>query len=160
VNDTNLNGPVPSATLFAQQAAKAGVKVSVQQVSAATYYTAAGGFLKRPIGLDYGAPFQSLTEVYRTFFTSSAPFNETYWGYQKNGAATEKLLNEAIAALDPAKARELWHEVQVQQYNEGGVLGWANADDLAALASNVRGVGVGLEGYLNYFRLAGGWLAH
>ena len=154
-----LPGFNPSATLFAQQAAKAGVKVKVQQVSPNTYYTPAGGFLKRPIGLDLGAPFQSLTEVYRTFFTSSAPFNETFWGKQKDGAVAAKLIDDAIAATDATKAAQLWGEVQRQQYDEGGVLGWANADDLVAVGPGVRGVTVALEGYMNYFRLADGWIA-
>jgi peptide/nickel transport system substrate-binding protein len=154
-----LPGFNPSATLFAQQAAKAGVKVKVQQVSPNTYYTPAGGFLKRPIGLDLGAPFQSLTEVYRTFFTSSAPFNETFWGKQKNGAAAAKLIDDAIAATDAGKAAQLWAEVQRQQYDEGGVLGWANADDLVAVGPSVRGITVAEEGYMNYFRLADGWIA-
>jgi peptide/nickel transport system substrate-binding protein len=154
-----LPGFNPSATLFAQQAAKAGVKVKVQQVSPNTYYTPAGGFLKRPIGLDLGAPFQSLTEVYRTFFTSSAPFNETFWGKQQGGAAKAKLIDDAIAATDPSKAQELWGEVQRQQYDEGGVLGWANADDLVAVGPGVKGITVAEEGYMNYFRLADGWIA-
>jgi peptide/nickel transport system substrate-binding protein len=154
-----LPGFNPSATLFAQQAEKAGVKVKVQQVSPNTYYTPSGGFLKRPIGLDLGAPFQSLTEVYRTFFTSSAPFNETFWGKQENGAAKLKLIDDAIAATDPEKANELWGEVQRQQYDEGGVLGWANADDLVAVGPGVKGITVAQEGYMNYFRLADGWIA-
>jgi peptide/nickel transport system substrate-binding protein len=154
-----LPGFNPSATLFAQQAAKAGVNVKVQQVSPNTYYTPAGGFLKRPIGLDLGAPFQSLTEVYRTFFTSSAPFNETFWGKQDGGAAAAKLIDEAIAATDAKKAAELWGEVQRQQYDDGGVLGWANADDLVAVRPNVRGIKVAQEGYMNYFRLADSWIA-
>jgi peptide/nickel transport system substrate-binding protein len=154
-----LPGFNPSATLFAQQAGQAGVKVNVQIVSANTYYTPSGGFLKRPIGLDYGAPFQSLTEVYRTFLTPDAPFNETWWGHQRpGGQAAWNLINEAISAVDPAKAEQLWHEVQVQQYNDGGILGWTNSDDLAAVGKNVRGISVGREGYMNYYRLLGGWL--
>lgn len=153
-----LPGFNPSATLFAQQAALAGVKVNVQTVSANTYYTPSGGFLKRPIGLDYGAPFQSLSEVYRTFLTPGAPFNETWWGHQPGGQAAWNLINDAVSAVDPAKAEQLWHEVQVQQYNEGGILGWTNSDDLAAVGNNVRGISVGHEGYMNYYRLLEGWL--
>jgi ABC-type transport system substrate-binding protein len=133
--------------------------VSVKIVSPNTYYTPAGGFLKRPIGVDLGAPFQSLTEVYNTFFVPGAPFNETWWGHQRNGAAAWRLIAEAKAATDPARARDLWHQVQLQQYNDGGVIAWANADDLAAVAPNVRGVSAKPEGYLDYFRLQNGWLS-
>jgi peptide/nickel transport system substrate-binding protein len=155
-----LPGFNPSATLFAEQAKAAGVKVQVQVVPANTYYSASGGFLTRPLGLDYGFPAQSLTQVYREFMTYSSPFNETHWGSQKNGAAAVKLINEAIAATDAAKAKDLWHSVQLQQYNEGGLIGWCNSDDLAAVSPNVRGVTLGREGYMNYFRLYGAWLAH
>jgi peptide/nickel transport system substrate-binding protein len=154
-----LPGFNPSATLFAEQAAQAGVKISVQVESANTYYTPVNGFLTRPIGLDYGAPFQSLTEVYRTFMTPTAPFNETHWGQQAGGLAAEKLLNEAIATLDPAKAKQLWHEVQLQQYNEGGLLGWANSDDLAGVSADVRGLPLGKQGYMNFYRYDSGWIA-
>jgi peptide/nickel transport system substrate-binding protein len=153
-----LPGFNPSATLFAQQAAEAGVRVNVQVVSADTYYTNSGGFLKRPIGLDYGAPFQSLSEVYRTFLTPGAPFNETWWGHQPGGAAAWALIDSAISAADATKAQELWHEVQVQQYDQGGILGWTNSDDLAGVAHNVRGVSVGHQGYMNYYRLTDAWL--
>jgi peptide/nickel transport system substrate-binding protein len=147
-----LPGFNPSATLFAQQAAKAGVKVDVKIVSPNTYYTPTGGFLRRPIGLDYGAPFQSLTEVYRLFFQSSSPFNETFWGKQDGGAAKLKLIDEAIAATDPARARDLWGEAQRQQYDEGGTIAWANSNDVSAAAKTVRGLKATAAGYLNNFR--------
>ena len=154
-----LPGYNPSATLFAQQAAAAGVKVSVNLVPLSTYYTPAGGYLSRPIGINYGAPFQSLTEVYRTFFTSSAPFNASRWGYQQNGPAAWKLIDEAIAATDPAKAQDLWGEVQRQQYDQGGVLVWTNSDDLAGVAKNVQGLKLAPVGYVNYFRFLDAWLS-
>src|SRR6185437_5251188 len=106
---------------------------NVQQMSPNVYYTPAGGFLKRFFGLDYGASFQSLTEVYRTFFTGSSPFNESHWGMQPGGAAKWSLINEAIAATDPTRAKDLWGEVQRQQYDEGGFLVWSNSDDLTAV---------------------------
>jgi peptide/nickel transport system substrate-binding protein len=154
-----LPGFNPSATLFAQQAAKAGVKVDVKVVSPSVYYTPAGGFLSRPISLDLGAPFQSLTEVYRTFFATGAPFNETFWGKQDGGAAKLKVINDAMGAVDPAKAKDLWHEAQLQQYDEGGTIAWTNSDDLIALSTNVRGVKATAAGYVNLFNFNDAWLA-
>jgi peptide/nickel transport system substrate-binding protein len=154
-----LPGFNPSATLFAQQAAKAGVKVKVKIVSPSIYYTPAGGFLSRPIGLDLGAPFQSLTEVYRTFFAKGAPFNETFWGKQAGGEAKLKLINDAMAATDAAKAKDLWGEAQRQQYDEGGTIAWTNSEDLVATTPNVRGVRVTPAGYVNLFDFNGAWLS-
>jgi peptide/nickel transport system substrate-binding protein len=154
-----LPGFNPSATLFAQQAAKAGVKVQVKIVSPSIYYTPAGGFLKRPFSLDLGAPFQSLTEVYRTFYATGAPFNETFWGKQQGGEAKLKVIRDAMAAVDPAKAKDLWHEAQRQQYEEGGTIAWTNSDDIIALTPNVRGVKVTPAGYVNLFNFNDAFLA-
>ena len=76
-----------ACTLFAEQAKAAGVKIAVQQTTPATYYTASGGFLTRPFGIDAGAPFQSLTSVYDSWYTATSPYNETHWGQQAGGAA-------------------------------------------------------------------------
>lgn len=154
-----VSGLNAASTLLAQQAAQAGVTINVKEASPSTYYTSAGGFLKREISVDIGAPFQSLTEVYRTFFTSTAPFNETWWGKQQGGAAKWALIDDAIAATDPTKAKELWAEVQRQQFDEGGVLGWVNAADLVGVSPSVRGVNVGRQGYMDYFNLTDAWRA-
>src|SRR5262249_7301926 len=107
-------GFVAAATLFAEQAKAAGVNISVKQIDPATYFTPTAGFLSRPIGQDGGWSYASLTAVYRDWFIPTAPFNETHWGAQPGGAADIKLLSEAMAAVDPAKAGQLWAEVQRQ----------------------------------------------
>jgi peptide/nickel transport system substrate-binding protein len=148
-----------ACTLFAEQAKAAGVTINVQVISPATYYTPSTGFLTRPFCIDAGAPFQSLTSTFQSWYTGSSPFNETHWGAQKGGGADLKLINEAIAATNPVKANELWHEVQVQQYNQGGNLAFATADYVDAVALNVRGLKTTPAYYLNNYRLLDGWLA-
>jgi peptide/nickel transport system substrate-binding protein len=149
-----------ACTLYAQQAKQAGVNVSVQVISPATYYTNSTGFLTRPFCIDAGAPFQSLTSTYLSWYTAASPFNETHWGQQANGGAADlKLIAEAMAATDPSKAKDLWHEVQVQQYNQGGNLAFATADYVDAIALNVRGLKTTPAYYLNNYRLLDGWLA-
>lgn len=151
-------GFVEAATLYAEQAAAAGVKVSVDQIPAATYYTSASGFLTRPICLDSGYGFQSLTELFQTTFTKTAPYNETHWCSQKGGTADNALIGEAIAALEPTRAAELWREVQLQQYNGGGGISYANADYVDACANNVHGLTTTPAGNLNGGRLLDGWI--
>jgi peptide/nickel transport system substrate-binding protein len=154
-----FDGFVQAATLFAHQCAAAGVKVSVNQIPAATYYTSAAGFLTRPISVDNGTTYQSLTTLYQTWYTAYAPYNETYWGHQKGGAAAEKLINEAIAALSPTRAATLWHEVQMQQYKQGGTLAFATIDYLDATTSRVHGLKTTPVRNLNGYRLVDAWLA-
>jgi len=152
-------GFVEGATVFAQQCAAAGVKVSVNQVPASTYYTSAGGFLTRPICMDNGTSNPSLTLLYQSWYTRDAPYNETWWGHQKGGAAVEKLIDEAIAATDPGKAADLWREVQLQQAHQGGTISYANADYIDACAPNVNGLKTTPVGNLNFGRLLDGWIA-
>jgi peptide/nickel transport system substrate-binding protein len=154
-----LPGMVESSTILAQQAAAAGVKVVVNNTSAATYFTPAGGFATRPFGLEVDQPVGSLTTAYLSEYTLTAPFQDTHWGHQAGGAAAEKLIAEAMGAVDPAKAQELWHECQLQQFNEGGYLVWGNLPYVDAAAGNVRGLSAGSGFSYNNWRLQDGWLA-
>jgi peptide/nickel transport system substrate-binding protein len=151
-------GFVEAATLYAQQCSQAGVTVNVKNIPASTYYTSAAGFLTRPIAMDNGTTYQSLTALYQTWYTSVAPYNESWWGHQAGGAAAENLINEAIGELDPTRAADLWGEVQMQQFNEGGTLAYANADYIDAVASNIQGLKTTPVRNLNGGRLLDGWI--
>ena len=154
-----LPGMVESSTILAEQAAAAGVKVTVNNESAATYFTPAGGFLSRDFGYEVDQPVGSLLSAYLSEYTLTAPYPDTHWGKQTGGAAKQKLISEAVAATDPAKAAELWHECQMQQYNEGGYLVWGNVPYVDAAANNVRGLTAGAGFSYNNWRLQDGWLA-
>ena len=149
-------GYVESATLFAQQAHAGGVHISVQTMSPATYFTPAGGFLTRAFAQDNNFSSPSLTLAYGEFLSAKAPYNDTQWAV--GDPAAQKLISEANAAIDPAKAAPAWMAVQNQQFNEGGVLNWGNAYYLDATANNVKGLITTPSGYLNNFNFQGGWL--
>jgi peptide/nickel transport system substrate-binding protein len=151
-------GMIESATLLAQQAPAAGVKVAVQTQSAATYYTTAGGWLSRYFGQEENSPLTSLTATYRSALTLAAPYPDTHWGHQAGGAAAEKVITDAMAATDPTRAQALWREAQLQQFNRGGFLWWANAPYVDAAATGVRGLAAGAGFNYNCWRLLDGWL--
>jgi peptide/nickel transport system substrate-binding protein len=153
-----LPGMVESSTILAQQASAAGIKVSVDNESAATYFTPAGGFLVRPFGYEVDQPVGSLLAAYRSEYTIGCPYPDTHWGSQSGGAQAEQLISEAIAATDPGKAAELWRECQLQQYNEGGYLVWGNVPYVDAAALNVRGLSAGAGFSYNNWRLCDGWV--
>ncbi|HEX9482411.1 MAG TPA: hypothetical protein VF927_09950, partial [Solirubrobacteraceae bacterium] len=127
--------------------------------SAATYFTPAGGFLTRPFGYEVDQPVGSLLSAYLSEYTLGSPYPDTHWGKQPQGAAAEKLISEAIAATEPAKAKELWHECQKAQFDEGGYLVWGNLPYVDAAANNVRGLTAGAGFSYNNWRLQDGWLA-
>jgi peptide/nickel transport system substrate-binding protein len=152
-------GFVEAATVFAQQAKQAGVQVTVNQIPAATYYTAAAGFLTRPISMDNGTTYPSLTTLYQTWYTRDAPYNETWWGHQPGGAVAEKRIDAAIAATDPKKAAALWHDVQLQQYEQGGTLAFGNIDYLDATSPKIHGLKTTPVRNLNGYRLLDAWIS-
>ena len=154
-----LPGMVESATILAQQAAAAGVKVVVNKSSAATYFTPAGGFLTRDFGQEVNQPVGSLLAGYRSELTIGSPYPDTHWGEQPGGAAAEKLISDAIAATDSATAEKLWGQAQSQQFNQGGYLAWGNLPYIDAAAKNVRGLTAGSGFSYNNWRLCDGWLA-
>jgi ABC-type transport system substrate-binding protein len=96
--------------------------------------------------------------LYQTWYTASAPYNETWYGHQKGGAAVEKLISGAIAATDPPKAASLWHEVQMQQYTQGGTLAFGNADYIDAVTPNIHGLKTTPLRDLNGLRLLDAWI--
>ena len=84
----------------------------------------------------------------------------TYWGKQTpGGRAADELLFEAIGAVDPAKARRLWNEVQMLQIEQGGYLNWGQGDTIDAVAPNVRGLRESVSFNLNNYRMLDGWIA-
>ena len=84
-----------------------------------------------------------------------AVFNETHW---KN-ARSDKLLFEAIAALDSKTAREKWIQVQRMQFNQGGYITYAYTDYLDGLAKNVRGLRPSKAYWCDGMQLHNVWLA-
>ncbi len=149
-------GMVESATILAQQAEAAGVHVNVKQGSAATYYTYAGGYTKRPFGFEIFQPNASLTTIFRGTLVRGAPFNDTHWG--DGPISRTNAINAAIGQTDKSKAQQQWHALQVDQFNQGGYLAWANLPFIDAAANNVRGLKSGAAFNYNGWRLQDGWV--
>jgi peptide/nickel transport system substrate-binding protein len=150
-------GFVESATLFAQQAEGAGVKINVEQVSAATYFTEPGGYLTRPFGQVNSNTWPSLSVVAATSFTSNSAYPEIGWAEQPGGG-NQALLKQAMGELDPTKAQDLWHEVQAEWAEKGGYLVWGFVDNIDAAGKKVAGLTAGIANPLNNFRLLDAWL--
>ena len=138
-------GVVLSAEVFAQQAAQAGVKVKVNQVTVSDFY--GPSYLKWVFGQDFWyynfyLPQASLAEL------PTAPFNETHF----RNPAYNKLYAEAIATTDPAKRAELAHQMQVIEYNQGGYIIPFFPGVIDGYGENVHGLvpskgGLSLNGY-------------
>jgi peptide/nickel transport system substrate-binding protein len=127
-------GITQAATLLAEEATAANVKISLSNVPADAYFNTSLLYLKMPFASSFWE-VPSLPAWYEEALGTNAPYNETHW----HNAAFTHLLAQAQAATSPATARSLWYEVQKSQWEQGGYCVWANADNLDALASNVMG---------------------
>lgn len=145
-----------AAALYAQQASAAGVTINVEPVSAATYYTASGGFLTRSFGETYFGATGSLTALCSMAFLTNSAYPETGWADQPGGG-NQKLMGEAMAEQDPRRAGELWREVQTEWFEKDGHVFWSYPNNVDAAAKNVAGLSSGPYLYLRNYRLSNAW---
>jgi peptide/nickel transport system substrate-binding protein len=128
-------GFVEAATLFAEMAKEAGVTVNVKREDPNAYFDTAQIYTK----LDFGQSFWTYSTLalwYEQALLSDAIWNETHW----RDPEFDRLVREAQGATDEETARELWHQVQEIQYEEGGYIVWANLELLDAVGNHVKGV--------------------
>lgn len=154
-------GMVEAATLWVSQAAAAGIKAKVKQLPVSNYYTSSvsPGYLsdQRKFAMTYWQAQPSLTAFYLFSITGKASFNDTGWGIAD--ASQDKLTFDAMAELDPAKAKDKWHAVQQQQVEKGGYIIPANTNFVDGYASNVRGGNTTIWGDNCQYDYAKTWLA-
>lgn len=153
-----LPGMVESSTIWAEQAKAVGITIELQTLQPGDYWTDAGGAYKRPFAIQVAQALPSLTGQYRSLIQDGAPYWDTHWGAQPGGEEKTKLILEAEAALDPAKAEELWREVQQQQVDEGGFVLWGSLPYIDFAANNVRGLKASSGLPFNNFRFQDGWI--
>jgi peptide/nickel transport system substrate-binding protein len=151
-------GMVESATILADQATAAGIKIAVQPGSPGTYFTSAAGAYTRFASQNVMQPSASLAANYRALLTGGAPYNDTQWGHQSpGGAQADALISRAIGAADPGVAHNLWRQVQQQQFDQGGYVVWGNLPYIDLAAKNVRGLKASGGLNFNLFRFCDGW---
>ncbi len=131
---TALPGLTDAATVFQQDAAKAGVKVNVKTVPPASYFNPNLLYLKMPFAQE-SWEVSSLGQIYSLVGLTGAPFNESHL----HDSAFDTLASKAIGTLNSAQASATWRQAQKEFWNKGGQLVWANRHSTSGFASNVRG---------------------
>lgn len=151
------SGYVESATLLAQQVKAAGINISLQQMSAATYFTTTAGYLNgRLFGQDSEFCNQSMTVAAAIEYLKGCAYNESNWSSVPGG---QTILDQALRELNAARAKELWAKVQQQQISDGGLIVWGWPDWIDAAQHRVKGLTVGRAGPLNNYDVTGAWLS-
>ena len=118
------SGGTDAAVLFAEQARKAGINITIDRVPTDGYWSEVWN--KKPLCVSYwaGRPTEDL--MLTLAFSSASAWNETHW----NNERFETILAEARAELDEAKRREMYGELQRLIRDEGGLIAPAFANTI------------------------------
>lgn len=147
-------GFVEAATLLAQQATAAGVKINLKQEPASSYYNPSILYLKMAFAQTQWA-VPSIKFFYLQSLAADAPYNETHW----HSTSFNNLLFKAIGELDKTKAQQYWNQIQQIQWTQGGYLLWTNADWVDGLSTKVRGLAPSAASALGNYLFRNVWLA-
>jgi peptide/nickel transport system substrate-binding protein len=129
-------GMVETATVFANQAQAAGVKINV--INDPNYY--GNQYLKLAFSIDFWGTRAYLNQVQQGSLPNS-PYNETHWPPKSGtGSNFEALYNQALAETDPAKRTQIMHEMQQAEYNVGGYIIPFFGGLIDGYAANVKGL--------------------
>jgi peptide/nickel transport system substrate-binding protein len=111
-------GMVETATVFANQAQAAGVKINV--INDPNYY--GNQYLKLAFSIDFWGTRSYLNQVQQGSLPN-APYNETHWP-PKSGTGSNfgSLYNQALATTDAATRVQVEHQMQQIEYNIGGYI--------------------------------------
>ena len=115
VTSNVAQGLVNMAQVFAQEAAQAGVKVNLRQVTPTEFY--GPNYLKWTFAQDYWYFAPYLSQVALATIPGGV-YNETHFDNPRYNA----LYQHARSTLDPSLRREIVHEMQMIDWNEGGYI--------------------------------------
>jgi peptide/nickel transport system substrate-binding protein len=132
VTSPAATGMVQMATVLAQQAKLAGVTVNLKTVDPSTFF--GPNYLQWPFSQDFYNYSPYLAQVAQSFLPTS-PFNETHWT-DANYAA---LYKQANATLDPAKRKDIEHQMQQIDFTQGGYIIPCFLDALDAYSTKITG---------------------
>jgi peptide/nickel transport system substrate-binding protein len=139
-----FQGIVEAAQVFKQQAAGAGVNVTLRKVDTGTFY--GPNYLKWTFAQDFWGPRRYLSQVAQGSLPNS-PFNECHWAMGSDPTSKQflSLISQARAELDDAKRTNLIHEAQMLEYNSGGYIIPYFSNYIGAYSSKLGGIPAGVS---------------
>ena len=125
-------GTVAMSTVLQQQAKAAGVTINLRQVDPTTFF--GPNYLHWTFSQDFFNYSPFLAQVAQSLLPTS-PFNETHWSLPHYIS----LYQQANATASPSVRREIEHEMQMIDFNEGGYIIPAFIDALDAYSTMITG---------------------
>ncbi len=123
-----------AANLFAEQAKAAGVEVKVTKKN--PFYD--DDYLSYTFAQDFWNTRNYIPQAVVGTFPEAlgGTYNETHWDNEEHRG----LVNAAAQELDEAKRKDLLHQAQEIEYNEGGLIIWGFRQQVDAYGANVQGL--------------------
>jgi len=146
VSDAGFSGATETATLFKEHATRAQIDIEVHRVPADGYWSAI--WRRKPFCAAYWGGRVTAGLMLQAAYTTDAADNETCWRRPEFDA----LLRQAQSELDTQRRKEMFHDLQMMLWEDGGALVPLFANRLYASTSNVTGL-VGSP-YFTAFRAA------
>lgn len=145
-------GFVEAATLFAEQAAEAGVRIRIDQGSPETYFK---DQLTKGVMGSHRSGAMTIPNYLNDRLLTESPFNASAWRRRD----FDKTFAEAQSTTDEATRTRLYGELQRTVRDEGGLLVWGHPDWLNAVTSRVGGVKEAPPNTMDSGRFDKVWLA-
>ncbi len=138
-------GAVEAAQVFAQQAASAGIRVTIRKVDTTTFF--GDDYLKWPFAQDFWYTRNFLSQTSSGSLPNS-PFNETHWDDDE----FQRLVATAKKTVDDDERNALIAKAQKIEYEKGGYIVWGFANQADAYQKYVAGLvenktGIPLSGF-------------
>jgi peptide/nickel transport system substrate-binding protein len=130
--DAAFAGAVDAAVLMKEQMAPAGIDINIVREPNDGYWS--NVWMKKPWCMCYwgGRPTQDW--MFSQAYAEGANWNDTFWSHER----FNKLLLEGRGELKTERRAEIYREMQQLVRDEGGVVVWAFANYVYALADKVQ----------------------
>lgn len=125
-------GGLDAAVLYKEQAAKAGINISLKQAPTDGYWNEVWNTVPFCVSFWSGRATEDL--MFSLAFAADSGWNETHW----NNERFEKLLVAARGELDVAKRRQMYADMQELVRNEGGLVAPVFANFVTAATPKVQ----------------------
>jgi peptide/nickel transport system substrate-binding protein len=132
VTSAVATGTVAMATVLQQQAKAAGITINLKTVDPTTFF--GPNYLHWTFSQDFYNYSPYLAQVAQSLLPTS-PFNETHWHLPRYVS----LYHQANATANAATRKQLEHEMQSIDFNEGGYIIPAFIDALDAYSTKITG---------------------
>jgi peptide/nickel transport system substrate-binding protein len=125
------SGFTPLALAFSDSVAKAGIKATVTNAAADSYYSQV--WMKDPLCVSYWYTGRPIDQLLGQFFLSGSGYNETAW----SNTQFDGLIASARKETDAAKRKTLYQDAQKLAIDESGLIVPYFSDRLTGMSKNV-----------------------